>query len=98
MNCICGHLPLLERISQAMDLRHLCGGIAKEKVHTIDKPDIISSSIAIFLLLVWPHEVKRWFYSGYRGRVETLDAKYNLQLINYYFMGTRLKRLPQYAI
>ena len=37
IDCICA---LLERISQAMDLRHLCGGIAKEMVHTIDKPDI----------------------------------------------------------
>ncbi len=23
-------------------------------------------------LLVWPHEVEPWFYSWYRGRVETL--------------------------
>ncbi len=29
-------------------------------------------------LLVWPHEVEPWFRSWYRGRVETLDAKYNL--------------------
>ncbi len=29
-------------------------------------------------LLVWPHEVEPWFHSWYRGRVETLDAKYNL--------------------
>ena len=28
--------------------------------------------------LVWPHEVEPWFHSWYRGRVETLDAKYNL--------------------
>ncbi len=31
-----------------------------------------------FELLVWPHEVEPWFHSRYRGRVETLDAKYNL--------------------
>ncbi len=29
-------------------------------------------------LLVWPHEVEPWSHSWYRGRVETLDAKYNL--------------------
>ena len=28
-------------------------------------------------MLVWPHEVKPRFHSWYRGRVETLDAKYN---------------------
>ncbi len=28
-------------------------------------------------LLVWPHEVEPWLHSWYRGRVETLDAKYN---------------------
>ncbi len=33
--------------------------------------------IALFELLVWPHEVEPWFHSLYRGRVETLDAKYN---------------------
>ncbi len=33
---------------------------------------------ALFELLVWPHKVEPWFYSWYRGRVETLDAKYNL--------------------
>ncbi len=27
---------------------------------------------------MWPHEVEPWFHSWYRGRVETLDAKYNL--------------------
>ncbi len=31
-----------------------------------------------FNLLVWSHEVEPWFHSWYRGRVETLDAKYNL--------------------
>ncbi len=25
---------------------------------------------------MWPHEVEPWFHSWYRGRVETLDAKY----------------------
>ncbi len=34
--------------------------------------------VALFELLVWPHEVEPWFHSWYRGRVETLDAKYNL--------------------
>ncbi len=31
--------------------------------------------VALFELLVWPHEVEPWFHSWYRGRVETLDAK-----------------------
>ncbi len=31
-------------------------------------------------LLVWPHEVESLFHSWYRGRVETLEAKYNLSL------------------
>ncbi len=31
-----------------------------------------------FELLVWPHEVESSVHSWYRGRVETLDAKYNL--------------------
>ncbi len=33
-------------------------------------------------MVVWPHEVEPWFHSWYRGRVETLDAKYNLAYIN----------------
>ncbi len=32
----------------------------------------------VVMLLVWPHEVEPWFHSWYRGRVVTLDAKYNL--------------------
>ncbi len=31
---------------------------------------------------MWPHEVEPWFHSWYRGRVETLDAKYNLAYSN----------------
>ncbi len=34
--------------------------------------------VVLFELLVWPHEVEPWFHSWYRGRIETLDAKYNL--------------------
>ncbi len=34
--------------------------------------------IILSYLLVWPHEVDPWIHSWYRGRVETLDAKYNL--------------------
>ncbi len=34
--------------------------------------------VALFELLVWPHEEEPWFHSWYRGRVEILDAKYNL--------------------
>ncbi len=37
--------------------------------------------VALFELLVWPHEVEPWFHSWYRGRVETLDAKYNLKAL-----------------
>ncbi len=40
------------------------------------------SWVALFELLVWPHEVEPWFHYWYRGRVETLDAKYNLAYIN----------------
>ncbi len=29
---------------------------------------------------MWPHEVELWFHSWYRGRVETLDVKYNVAL------------------
>ncbi len=36
------------------------------------------TSVALFELLVWPHKVEPWFHSWFRGRVETLDAKYNL--------------------
>lgn len=32
VDCLCGHLPTEERISQVMELRHLCGGLSKEKV------------------------------------------------------------------
>ncbi len=32
--------------------------------------------VLIIELLVCPHEVEPWFHSWYRGRVETLDAKY----------------------
>ena len=42
-------------------------------------------------LLVWPHEIWPWFHSWYRGtgRVETLDANYNL--IPYLFRQERDK-------
>ena len=30
--------------------------------------------VALFELLVWPHEVEPWFHTCYRDRVETLDA------------------------
>ncbi len=33
---------------------------------------------AKYNLLVWPHEMEPLFHSWYIGRVETLDAKYNL--------------------
>ena len=33
------------------------------------------------MLLVWPHEVEPWLNSWYRGRVETLDAKYHNYLL-----------------
>ncbi len=29
---------------------------------------------------MWPHGEELWSHSWYRGRVETLDAKYNLIL------------------
>ncbi len=54
---------------------------------------------ALFELLVWPHEVEPWFHSWYRGRVETLDAKYNLAYINSTLCGhtNSLKReLPEW--
>ncbi len=35
--------------------------------------------VALFELLVWPHEVEPWFHSWYRGRVETLDAHINFR-------------------
>ncbi len=34
--------------------------------------------VALFGLLVWPHDVEPWFHSWYRGGVVTLDAKYNI--------------------
>ncbi len=37
---------------------------------------MLNIKVALFELLVWPHEVEPWFHSWYRGRVETLDAKY----------------------
>ncbi len=39
---------------------------------------LIHIEVALFKLLVWPHEVEPWFHSWYRGRVETLDAKYTI--------------------
>ncbi len=30
--------------------------------------------LALFELLVWPHEVEPWFHSWYKDRVKTLDA------------------------
>ncbi len=34
------------------------------------------------IILVWPHEVEPWFYSWYRGRVETLDANSVAQTVS----------------
>ncbi len=34
------------------------------------------------MVTVWPHEVEPWVHSWYRGRVETLDAKYDPAYIN----------------
>ncbi len=46
----------------------------------IPRGEVHFNGIPLFELLVWPHEVETWFHSWYRGRVETLDAKYNLIL------------------
>ncbi len=35
------------------------------------KYNLIFRYVALFELLVWPHEVEPWFHSWYRGRVET---------------------------
>ncbi len=34
--------------------------------------------VALILLIVCPHEVEPWFHSWYRGRLETIDSKYDL--------------------
>ncbi len=47
----------------------------RDRIETLDRR---YNLIALFELLVWPHEVEPWFHSLYRGRVETLYAKYNL--------------------
>ncbi len=31
------------------------------------------AKVALFELLVWPHEVESWFHSWYRGSVDTLS-------------------------
>ncbi len=51
------------------------GGLLSLVVSYIKQENI---QVAHFELLVWPHEVEPWFHSWYRGRVETLDVKYNL--------------------
>ncbi len=42
---------------------------------------------------MWPHEVEPWFYSWYRGRVETLDSRYNLAYINSTLCGHTKRKL-----
>ncbi len=44
--------------------------------------NITHIQVALVELLVCPHEVEPWFHSWYRGRVETLDAKYNSYLVS----------------
>ncbi len=42
---------------------------------------LASGATKVGLIEIWlvcPHEVEPWSHSWYRGRVETLDAKYNL--------------------
>ncbi len=46
-----------------------------QKYRVDAKYNLIFMLIALFKLLVWPHEVEPWFHSWYKGRVETLDAK-----------------------
>ncbi len=47
-------------------------------IYNIRDKDVSYNFIYSFELLVWPHEVKPWFHSWRRGRVEILDVKYNL--------------------
>ncbi len=52
---------------------------------------------------MWPHEVEPWFHSWYRGRVKTLDAKYNLNIgqepttVNVLFFGMAYTGEPPLA-
>ena len=58
-------------------------------------------NIALFELLVWSHKVEPWCHSWYRGRVDTLDAKYNLAFINstlYVATPTVQIELPKYYL
>ncbi len=50
--------------------------LKRYRVETLDTKSYIQATL--FELLVWPHEVEPWFHSWYRGRIETLDAKYFL--------------------
>ncbi len=51
------------------------GFILGTEVETLDaKYNLTHIQVALFELLVWPHEVEPWFHSWYRGRVETLGA------------------------
>ncbi len=67
-------------------------GYAYEKVW---KGHISLRYNSLFEQLVWPHEVDPWFHSWYRGRVESLDAKYNLAYINSTLCGRYSKFFPQ---
>ncbi len=35
---------------------------------------MLNIKVALFELLVWPHEVEPWFHSWYRDWVEALDV------------------------
>ncbi len=47
-----------------------------QNIYIILKSINMDSYINCFI--VWPHEVESRFHSCYRGKVKTLDAKYNL--------------------
>ncbi len=63
-----GRITIVDYVEKPMDIQAVS--------RNLTTPGIIITviSVALFELLVWPHEVESWFHSWYRGRVETLDA------------------------
>ncbi len=68
------HVAVVGRLCPANDGKPSNSSVARTSWSKLEG----NNYMALFELLVWPHEVESWFHSWYRGRVETLDAKYNL--------------------
>ena len=52
MDCFCGHLSGFKKVELALQLRSLCGGIAKEKVRSLTTSDYAYRLLTVLVIRI----------------------------------------------